>query len=121
MSLSISRIGDTGEGEDCADPRLDPVSIKKHAEYTTTYTTGASTVFINNLAVTTITSLGEQSCGEGIDGEKHISVATTGSSTVFVENLAVHRVGDIGDGDQIERSREDTYTSKTGSPDVFAG
>ena len=111
MSLSISRIGDTGEGEDCADPRTDAANRRKHAKYTTTYTTGSSTVFINNIAVTTITSSGEQSCGD-----EHTSTATTGSATVFVENLAVHRVGDAGEGDQ-----KDNYTSKTGSPDVFAG
>lgn len=105
MSLPISRITDIGEGEECADPR------SSHRKYTTTYITGASTVFINNLAVTTITSLGEQSCGDG-----HTSTATTGSSTVFAENLAVHRVSDVGEGE-----KKDTYTSLTGSPDVYAG
>ena len=135
MSLSISRITDTGEGEKCGGPNAvppeeettlpeegsEPVEGSEeppatesgpHAVlYTTVYTTGSSTVFINNLAVTTVTSLGEQSCGDG-----HISIATTGSTTVFVENLGVHRVTDIGEG-----AEKDTYTSLTGSPDVFAG
>jgi hypothetical protein len=68
-------------------------------------------VYINNQAATRLTTLGDQSCGDG-----HTSTATTGSATVFVENLAVHRIGDIGDG-QVG----DVYTSITGSPDVFAG
>jgi hypothetical protein len=105
MSIPISRVGDIGQGDECADTR------NSHRAYTTTYVTGASTVYINNQSVTTLTTLGEQSCGDG-----HTSTATTGSATVFIENLAVHRVGDIGNG-QIG----DVYTSMTGSPDVFAG
>ncbi len=105
MSIPISRVGDIGQGDECADTR------NSHRAYTTTYVTGASTVYINNQSVTTLTTLGEQSCGDG-----HTSTATTGSATVFVENLAVHRIGDIGDG-QVG----DVYTSITGSPDVFAG
>jgi hypothetical protein len=105
MSIPISRVGDIGQGDECADTR------SSHRGYTTTYMTGAGTVYINNQSVTTLTTLGEQSCGDG-----HTSTATTGSATVFAENLAVHRVGDIGDG-QIG----DVYTSMTGSPDVFAG
>jgi len=100
MSIPISRVGDIGQGDECADTR------NSHRAYTTTYVTGASTVYINNQSVTTLTTLGEQSCGDG-----HTSTATTGSATVFIENLAVHRVGDIGNG----------HTSMTGSPDVFAG
>jgi hypothetical protein len=159
MSLSISRIGDTGESELCGAPEVEPpveetpeveppveetlegeplveetLEVEPPVEetpeveppveetpegkegphrepYTTVYTTGSSTVFINNLAVTTITSQGEQSCGGN-----HISIATTGSTTVFVENLGVHRVTDVGQGQE-----KDTYTSLTGSPDVFAG
>jgi len=103
--MIFSRVGDIGQGDECADTR------NSHRAYTTTYVTGASTVYINNQSVTTLTTLGEQSCGDG-----HTSTATTGSATVFIENLAVHRVGDIGNG-QIG----DVYTSMTGSPDVFAG
>lgn len=105
MSLAISRLTDTGEGEECADPR------NSHKKYTTTYTSGSTSVFINNLAVTTVTSTGEQSCGDG-----HTSTALTGSVTVFVENLGVHRITDFGEGQE-----GDTYESLTGSPDVFAG
>ena len=105
MSQSISRVGDLGQGDECADRR------NSHRAYTTTYITGAATVYINNQAATTLNTVGDQSCGDG-----HKSTATTGSATVFVENLAVHRVGDTGDG-QIG----DVYNSITGSPDVFAG
>jgi uncharacterized Zn-binding protein involved in type VI secretion len=105
MSQSISRVGDLGQGDECADPR------NSHRDYTTTYITGAATVYINNQAATTLNTLGDQSCGDG-----HTSTAVTGSATVFIENLAVHRIGDIGEG-QIG----DVYTSVTGSPDVFAG
>lgn len=98
---AISRLTDLGDGAECADPS------PSHPAYTTTYITGASTVFINNLAVIRITDLGDQSCG-------HTSTATTGSATVFAENLAVHRIGDVGEG-----GAGDTYTSLTGSPDVF--
>jgi hypothetical protein len=105
MSLAISRLTDTGEGEECADER------EAHQKYTTTYTSGSTSVFINNLAVTTVTSTGEQSCGDG-----HTSTALTGSVTVFVENLGVHRITDFGEG-----QLGDTYESLTGSPDVFAG
>jgi hypothetical protein len=119
MSLSISRITDTGESELCGgegepnpeEERPEGEEGPHHEPYTTVYTTGSSTVFINNLAVTTITSQGEQSCGND-----HVSIATTGSATVFVENLGVHRVTDVGEGQE-----KDTYTSLTGSPDVFAG
>lgn len=98
---AISRITDIGDGPECAD------LSNAHRNYTTTYITGASTVFINNLAVVRITDSGEQSCG-------HTSTAITGSATVFVENLAVHRIADVGEG-----GAGDTYTSITGSPDVF--
>lgn len=102
MSMTaISRITDLGDGVECADPS------SAHRAYTTTYITGASTVFINNLAVVRITDVGDQTCG-------HTSTAITGSSTVFVENLAVHRIADVGEG-----GAGDTYTSITGSPDVF--
>lgn len=96
---AVSRLGDLGHG-DC--PTDD------HGEYTTQYITGASTVYVNNLAVTLIGTVGDQSCGD-------VSYATTGSPTVFVENKAVHRIGDTGDG-----GGGDIYTSITGSPDVFS-
>lgn len=103
MSIPITRVTDIGEGQECADPS------NSHRKYTATYATGASTVYANNLAVTTITSIAEQTCG-------HTGQAVTGSATVFVENLAVHRVTDIGEG-----GAGDTYDTVTGSPDVFAG
>lgn len=96
---ALSRITDLGEGTCPLHPSPVP--------YTTTYITGASTVFSNNLAVTVITSLGSQSCG-------HTSQANTGSATVFAENLAVHRIADTGLGEG-----GDIYSSITGSPNVF--
>ena len=103
MSIPVTRIGDIGEGAECAAPG--PV----HTKYTATYVTGAATVFANTIAVTTITSVAEQTCG-------HTGAAVTGSATVFVENLAIHRIGDIGEG-----GAGDTYDTVTGSPDVYAG
>ena len=95
---ALSRITDLGESS---------CPTTGHGAYTTTFITGAKTVFTNNLTQTTITSVGDQSCG-------HQSTAITGSETVFAENLAVHRIGDIGQG-----GAGDTYTSITGSPNVF--
>lgn len=103
MSIPVTRIGDIGEGAECAD------TSSAHRSYTATYVTGASTVYANNIAVTTINSVAEQTCG-------HTGAAITGSATVFVENLAIHRVGDIGEG-----GAGDTYDTVTGSPDVYAG
>jgi hypothetical protein len=103
MSISITRVSDNGEGAECADPR------QSHRSYTVTYETGASTVFVDNLSVTTVGSVGAQTCG-------HSGVASTGSSTVFAENMAIHRVGDIGDG-----GAGDNFESITGSSTVFAG
>lgn len=102
MSMTaICRLTDLGDGVECADPR------QSHRAYTTTFVTGASTVFINNLAVVRVTDVGDQTCG-------HSSTAVTGSATVFVENLAVHRIGDIGEG-----GAGDTYTAITGSANVY--
>jgi uncharacterized Zn-binding protein involved in type VI secretion len=103
MSISITRVSDNGEGAECADPR------QSHRSYTVTYETGAATVFVDNLSVTIVGSVGSQTCG-------HSGVASTGSSTVFVENMAIHRVGDIGDG-----GAGDNFASITGSSTVFAG
>jgi len=103
MSTSVTRIGDIGEGAECAD------LSDAHRSYTATYVTGASTVYANNLAVTTINSVVDQTCG-------HTGQAVTGSATVFVENLAIHRIGDIGEG-----GAGDIYDTVTGSPDVYAG
>lgn len=103
MSIPVTRVGDIGEGAECAAPG--PV----HTKYTATYVTGAATVFANNIAVTTVTSTADQTCG-------HVGAAMTGSATVFIENLAVHRIGDIGEG-----GAGDTYDTVTGSPDVYAG
>ena len=103
MSIPVTRVGDIGEGAECAAPG------NNHRKYTATYVTGAGTVYANNIAVTTITSVADQTCG-------HSGQAVTGSATVFVENLAIHRIGDIGEG-----GAGDTYDTVTGSPDVYAG
>lgn len=103
MSIPVTRVGDIGEGAECADPR------NTHRKYTATFSTGASTVYANNIPVTTITSVADQTCG-------HTGTAMTGSATVFAENLAIHRVGDLGEG-----GAGDTFDTVTGSPDVNAG
>jgi hypothetical protein len=101
MSMTaLARITDLGEGTCPLHPS--PVN------YTTTHITGCSTVFTNNLAqLVSPTGIGEQSCG-------HTSETLTGSSTVFAENLPIHRIADLGLG-----QGNDTYTTITGSPDVF--
>ena len=103
MSISITRVSDNGEGAECADPR------QSHRSYVVTYETGATTVFVDNLSVTIVGSVGSQTCG-------HTGTAATGSATVFAENMAVHRIGDIGDG-----GAGDTFESITGSSTVYAG
>lgn len=95
---AISRISDLGESF-CPDDG--------HGHYTTEYVTGASTVFINNLAATFITTIGDQTCS-------HHSIAVTGSPTVFAENKQVHRIDDRGIG-----GGGDWYIGITGSPNVF--
>jgi hypothetical protein len=101
MSMTaLARITDLGEGTCPLHPS--PVN------YTTTHITGCSTVFTNNIAqLVSPTGIGDQSCG-------HTSETLTGSSTVFAENLPVHRIADLGLG-----QGSDTYTTITGSPDVF--
>jgi len=95
---ALTRIGDTGTG-----------SCNSHDDstpYTTTFTSGAATVFANNIAVCVVGSVGSSTCG-------HETVAATGSSNVFAENVAVHRVGDVG-------ANGGPYTATTGSPNVNA-
>lgn len=96
---AITRIGDTGTGN--CDSHDDSTP------YTTTFTSGASTVFANNLAVCFIGSTGESTCD-------HDTVAQTGSPNVYVENIAVHRIGDTG------INSGGSYTAVTGSPNVSA-
>ena len=95
---AISRLGDVGEGN---------CSVRNHNRVTTTFITGASTVFIENIPVTIIGTVGEASC-------RDLSTALTGSPNVFVENIAVHRIGDTGEIVQ------GTYTSITGAATVFS-
>ncbi len=97
---ALSRITDIGIGG---------CPVENHGQYSTTFITGANTVFTNNLNQTVITTLGVQdACGNAL------STAITGSSTVFAEFLPVHRIGDVGVG-----HAGDIYTSVTGSPNVF--
>ncbi len=99
---ALARLTDLGEGKCPLHSPSPPV------DYTTTHIAGCSTVFTNNLAQLVATrDPGEQSCG-------HTSQTLTGSSTVFAENLPVHRIGDTGLG-----QGGDTYTTITGSSDVF--
>ena len=96
---AIARVGDSGTG-DCG-------SHDSSTPYTTTFSSGASTVFANNIAVCFIGSTGESTCG-------HDTVAQTGSPNVYVENIAVHRVGDTG------TNSGGSYTVVSGSPNVSA-
>lgn len=74
---------------------------------TTTFTDGASTVFVNNQKAGAVNlTIGRATCG-------HNSIATEGSPNVFFENKAAHRINDAGDVDGGH------YSVATGSPDVF--
>lgn len=113
---ALSRTSDIGEGT-C--PTKLPSSTVEHGDYVTTFITGASTVFTNNQAQAIVSTKGDQdsNCeahkGDHPTGD-NLSTALTGSSTVFVENQPIHRIGDTGEG-----AGGDTYTSLTGSPNVF--
>ena len=113
---ALSRVSDIGEG---VCPTKLPRSTVEHGEYITTLITGASTVFTNNLAQSIVSSKGNQDSNCEQHKEDHptgdnLSTALTGSATVFVENQPIHRIGDVGEG-----AGGDTYTTLTGSPNVF--
>lgn len=94
----VARVTDTGQG-DCPAHRT-----TQH--YTTTLSSGASTVFANNLNMAVVNSVGQSTCG-------HPTHATAGSPTVFAEGKPVHRVNDVG-------TNPGPYHAVTGSTDVFA-
>lgn len=108
--LPIATIGDIGEGV-CYAGHPD-VPKDKPKDMTTTLITGDATVFVNNLPVATLGSIGETDCG-------HTTTAISASTTVYVGFLPVHRLGDTGvvneDGEQ------GSYEMITGSGNVFVG
>lgn len=57
--------------------------------YTTTFITGSPTVFVDELNVAIIGTIGTSTCG-------HPTVATTGSTISFAREIPIHRVGDTG-------------------------
>lgn len=94
---AVSRIGDIGTGTCPCHDTPQP--------YTTTFVTGASTVFINNIPATLVGTIGNATCG-------HPTTALTGSSTVFIEGLPVHRIADTG-------ANCGPYITVTGAANVF--
>jgi uncharacterized Zn-binding protein involved in type VI secretion len=84
----IARVGDIGVGKCRAGHPGFPVGTPK--DFVTTFITGASTVFLNNVPMAVISdTIGETDCG-------HTTTAISGSSTVFAENKPVHRLSDLG-------------------------
>jgi uncharacterized Zn-binding protein involved in type VI secretion len=83
----IARINDLGHGECKAGHPDVPVNVPK--EFTTTFLTGANSVFLNGKNMAIVGSIGETDCG-------HTTTAISGSNTVFAENVPVHRLNDVG-------------------------
>jgi len=94
----VARLNDTGQGK-C------PAHTTSQ-NYTTTFTTGATSVLTNNQPTVIVNSMGNSTCG-------HPTHATAGSPTVFAENQPVHRVNDPG-------TNPGPYHTVTGSTNVFA-
>lgn len=77
----IARIGDIGQG----------VCPNHHTPqpYTTVFTSGSETVFINELGACFTGTIGIATCG-------HPTIALTGSPDVTSEGISIHRTGDMG-------------------------
>lgn len=105
---NITRIGDLGNGFCYAGHPDVPVGSPK--EFVTTFISGATTVFLNNVALVFVTSLGDTDCG-------HTTTAVAGSTTVYAENQAVHRLGDLG----VINEGDGDYTVISASDNVGAG
>lgn len=93
---SVSRITDIGIG-------ICPCHIPPQT-YTTTFITGSPTVFVDELNVAIIGTIGTSTCG-------HNTVAMTGSSISSAGEIPIHRVGDTG-------QNCGTYVTMTGSSNV---
>jgi hypothetical protein len=83
----IARTQDLGHGE-CKAGHPD-VPVGQPKEFTTSFISGASTVFLDNKPLVIVGSIGETDCG-------HTTTAVSGSGTVFAENMPVHRLNDVG-------------------------
>jgi uncharacterized Zn-binding protein involved in type VI secretion len=81
MGMPAGRIGDIGVGTCSAHPGT--ISI------VTMMSTGAPTVKVNGVSVTTSISIGLSSCG-------HASIVLSFSATVKANGNGIHRMGDSG-------------------------
>ena len=102
----IARVGDTGQGVCRAGHTGIPMGIPK--PMITTFTTGTSTVFLNNKPLALQGTEGVTDCG-------HHTVAVSFSPTVFAENIPLHRLGDTG---IVIETGSGEYTTITASPDT---
>lgn len=84
---AIARVGDIGNGTCRAGHPGVPVGIP--VSMSTEFITGASTVFLNNVPIAVVGTVGATNCG-------HHTEAVVGSPSVFAENVAIHLVGDTG-------------------------
>jgi len=88
---------------------------------TDTIVTGSGDVFVNNLPVSTITSL---TAGHTLPGHNFYppTVIVTGSGSVFVNNLPISRVNDAtAPHSDPPHSDQHSAVITTGSGNVFAG
>jgi hypothetical protein len=84
----ICKVTDIGQGQCFAGHADVPEGQPK--DFINHLISGASTVFLHNLPIAFVTSIGETDCG-------HHTMAISGSpSNVYAENHLVHRVTDIG-------------------------
>lgn len=92
----VARVGDIGIGvcPNHGSPQI----------YTTTFTSGEATYLADGLAVCTVGSFGNSTCG-------HQTTAQTGSAICKASGKPLHRVGDTG-------QNYGQYTVTTGSPTV---
>lgn len=94
----VAKVGDIGHGT--CNSHTTPT------DYTTTFISGASTVFVNGAPMAIVGTVGDATCG-------HPTTALVGDPTVFAEGSPTHRVGDIGENGG-------KYTTLSGSSNVFA-
>lgn len=84
---NICRVTDIGHGQCYAGHTDVPAGSPK--DFITNVISGASSVYLNNIPVAFITSVGTTDCG-------HTTIAISGSNSVYAEGQPVHRLTDIG-------------------------
>lgn len=96
MAQFVARVGDTGLGvcPNHGSPQI----------YTTTFTTGASSMVVDGKLVCVVGTIGTSTCG-------HQTTALTGSTKCKAGGAFIHRVGDTG-------QNYGTYTVNKGSTTV---